>query len=577
MILTKLNIKKFRGLSNISLDFQTGLNAVCGKNGIGKTTVVDTVLWLLADETLVYGGTNADNLDKNAPKDEIEVEGVFTKDDGTELTFKRLYKAKYTKDGEFSDYTNELYINNAKYTVKDYTIRIYQELGLNTDFIIKGFNDIRALMDFDYFGSIDYKKAREKLEKILNISSDEELVSSERYAPIRNDLKALLYDVSKAKTMYNKDVKGYETELAKKEAVLEEKEKASKNVVDTNKIKELENNLAEIEAQNFEFSEDYNNAKKELEQAYTDSQNNASRFETYKHDILVLKQQNENLINQAKKLKFDFDATKEQAIAIRGSVMKCPNCQYELNGDEVKKKLVDLTGKLNEIKKKNEELLKNETLTKFKEVMANYDKQTKEFVEVGEHLDNKIKTLTNQLYVEDEKYKQFEILKAQKTASIKAELQVLYAQSNTEDLTPYKDEIKKLKDNLAKTELKLELLDEYKEKKIRFIQEKASTIFPNIEFVLVEVSNSGAVSQTCKATYKGVDYLGLNDAQRIIIGIQIIEDIRKAFGVKETLPIIVNKLGDLDNTNKKGIINYTTCQILATYSSNDEQIKIINI
>jgi len=291
----------------------------------------------------------------------------------------------------------------------------------------------------------------------------------------------------------------------------------------------------------------------------------------------VLKQQNENLINQAKKYKFDFDAIKEQALAIKGSVVKCPNCQYELNKDDINKKLVDLTGKLAEIKKKNEELLKNETLVKFKQVMADYDKQTKQFVEVGENLDNKIKALTNQLYTEDEKYKQFEILKAQKEASIKAELQVLYAQSNTEDLTPYKEEIKKLKDSIANTELKLELLEEYKEKKVKFIQEKASTIFPNIEFILVEISNSGAVSQTCKATYKGVDYLGLNDAQKIIIGIQIIEDLRKAFGVKETLPIIVNKLGDLDNTNKKGIKNYTSCQILATYSSNDEEIKIVNI
>lgn len=577
MKLTKLLIKNFRGVSNLELDFADGVNVVCGKNGIGKTTVVDSVLWLLADETIVYGGTNSENLNKNNLKEEVEVTGIFTKDDGTELEFKRIYKQKYSKEGQFSDYSNELYINNAKYNVKEYNIRIYKEIGLDTDFIIKGFNDIRALMDFDYFGNIDYKKAREKLEKILNISSDDELGSKEEYEPIRKDLKALLYDTAKANTMYNKEIKENQLLLEKKEAVLEEKQKNLAKKVDQEKIEELKKQLDEVSKHEFEFSADYDDKRNKLAKLREEQEKNYSAYESFKQSFNTLRTQNENLLNQVKHLKNEFDAYKDQYETVKNSITVCPNCKYELNKEEINKKLVSIGSKAKETKDKLIELSKNEVFVKYKETSNNYDAQTKDYVEKDKTLSQSINELVASLKEEDEKYKQFEILKAQKETSLKTELNILSIQGESENLTPYIEEIAKIKENIANAELKGQLLEEFKKDKIEYIKQKTSTIFPDIDFVLVEISSSGAVSQTCKATYKGVDYLGLNDAQRIIIGVQVIECIRKAFNITETLPIIINKFGDLDNENKRGIKKYTNCQILTTYSSSDEKIKIMNI
>ena len=65
MKIENLKIESFRGLKDLEFNFKDGLNLFSGSNGIGKSTVIDAIMWVLCDETLVYGKQSADNRNQN--------------------------------------------------------------------------------------------------------------------------------------------------------------------------------------------------------------------------------------------------------------------------------------------------------------------------------------------------------------------------------------------------------------------------------------------------------------------------------------------------------------------------------
>ena len=575
MYLTKLKITKFRKLENLEFDFSKDkINILIGNNGIGKTTVLDSILWLIADETLIYGKTNADNLDKNKPNDCLCVEGIFRKDDPNntdELVLKREFKPKFTKDGEFADYSNKLYINNAEYSVKDYTARLYQEIGFNTDYVTKSFNDFMALCDFDYLGRIDYKKSREKIEKLLDISNAESIVEQEKYSPIAKDLKAVLFDTSKVTTLYNKELSNANAECAKFEALIIEQENAPKN--NFRPIQEIQDEIAKLQESNFDHSEAYKNAVQEIAKARETRQEYEDKLVEKNNAFNVLDSQNTNLKKTMDAYKQKFEMEKARFITIKNSVSKCPNCGYELNGDIIKKQLTDIQKELKDIQQKAVELSNNDVFIKFKKASDDFEAFKKEYVKVDSDYNDVMAKYHDLIAEEDEKANQFDILKNQKIATLQGELNTVCKLSNTDNLVEYNRCLNEAKKKVAFVEVQKQLLEEYKQERIDFVQEQVAKVFPNIDFLLIEVSNSGAISQTCKATYKGVDYLGLNDGQKIKIGIEIIEDLRKAMQVKETLPIFINKISDLSNSNKKALRKLTNAQIFSTYPTDENEIK----
>ena len=56
-----LKINSFRGLQNLEFENFENINVFCGENQLGKTTVIDSIMWVLCDETLVNGKQDSDN------------------------------------------------------------------------------------------------------------------------------------------------------------------------------------------------------------------------------------------------------------------------------------------------------------------------------------------------------------------------------------------------------------------------------------------------------------------------------------------------------------------------------------
>ncbi len=575
MVIKNLNITKFRAVENVALDFSEGINAIGGDNGVGKTTIVDSILWVLADETLKCGKTNNSNLDDNDNKKPVVVEMLIEKANGVTLNLKREYQALFKPDGSFKDYSNKFYINDASYTSKEYFNRLKTEFGLSSCPEVKGFNVIRALIDFDYFGTIEYKIAREFIEKILKLESPEDIINQEKYRLIKTDLIGQNYDIAKTKTMLNKnhDIKEYE--IDKLVSNINEKRK-SIEPIDTNKLQELQtayNNLLKLE---FQHTPDYFSAKDSLKNMYEKSNLLYAEIDKMKKDLRQKEYEQEQLAKPIEEKRKEVERLREKFIAVSKTVTRCPKCQYELNGEEIKKTLSDITLKGKTIKAELEQLqakvgnVNNEDLEKQKNFIEQKENEYKAIVNEQNALNEKLSKLIDD---EEIKARSFNNEKQEKLNAISQEINEMKAKGNSNDIDKLEQDLENLKNELAKIDVKKQLVIDFEKEKINAIQNRVDGVFPGIDFVLTEVSDRGAETKTCKPTYKNVDYQRLNDGQRIMIGFEIIKDLNNELGIEDTLPIIFDRLRDLSQNNVMSLKDYTS-QLFTTFVNNDTNIKL---
>ena len=581
MKLIELNIENFRNLKNLSFEFSTGKQSiiVCGKNGIGKSTIIDSILWLLCDETLVYGCQNDDNLDKNDRSKPVNISARFLKDNGDELVLKRILTPKFTKSGAFSKYENEFEINGAEYSVKQYFTRLKNEefgIKVENDPEVSSFNTLRSILDIDYLNTIKYQVAREKIEKILKITKNEEFINKPEYSIIKDDLKAQLFDIAKIKSKYNKQKDAIETNINH----LNKNYDALKNAykpLDTVELEKLENQKAQISAMEYENSIEYKSAMqknnelneklKVAEKEFVVAENKYNSLLREYNTLLKSKEQDENKIENLK----------QKFITVRDSVNKCPKCQYELNGNDIKKKL-------NEINVEGQAL--NENVKSYKEKISKYDLNAIEqdyktaknnYNSIVKEIQSASDNLRDIITKEDNQSRIFYNEKMMKISEIDSKINELKSQSNVSVLEVKENELKVVRKELGEIETKIEVIKDFEKNKNNIVNNRIKEVFPTLDFRLWEESDTGTITNTCKVYLKNVGYEGINTGHRILVGIEIIKALRNVLGVKESLPIIFDDVSNLDKENFEKIKNETKNQIITTYVSEDNEINIINI
>ena len=126
MKLTKLEILNFKGLKSFELNLN-GDVVIRGDNATGKTTVFDSVCWLLfGKDSLDRADFEIKTLEAGEPVHKVnhEVTGTFTLDEGGTVELKRVYREKYSspRGGEITltGHTTDYFVDGVPKKEKEY-------------------------------------------------------------------------------------------------------------------------------------------------------------------------------------------------------------------------------------------------------------------------------------------------------------------------------------------------------------------------------------------------------------------------------------------------------------------------
>lgn len=127
MRLLKLELLNFKGLEQFEFEFEGLSTTIRGDNATGKTTLFDSMCWLL------FGKDSLDKSDfqiktiRNGeviPKVNHEVTGTFKLDDGRTVELKRVFREKYSSprggDVQLTGHTTDYFIDGVPSKEKEY-------------------------------------------------------------------------------------------------------------------------------------------------------------------------------------------------------------------------------------------------------------------------------------------------------------------------------------------------------------------------------------------------------------------------------------------------------------------------
>lgn len=620
MRIKNLKINSFRGLENIEFNLDEKLNVFSGDNRLGKTTIIDSAMWVLCDETLVNGKQDSDNRNMHDLKKELNV--ILEMDNGVIL--ERKYRDIWVEDEDgnlrYSRTDNQFYINGAKYKKEEYFDFIKESIGLTKIIKTKDFNLLRGIIDYNYYSNIDYKIARKFTEELMDLKTDFELLSQEEFKHIQVDMQVLKYDIGKCANKYkiefekvDKEIKDKENlvkelsksindkELAKGERLFEERKLLlNDNVLENSDYKALEQLLEEnrvnIQEEEKNVLTSLNNAKNESNELITKGNKCNSDIEICNTQIANLEKEKVWLNDCCiKKYEIEIYHLKNEKF---GKVI-CPHCQGLVNEEQQKvfekniiSKIKDRENEINVVKNKITQIdgeIKsiNLEIENVKKDLNNYRKQ---YVEC----DKTIKQLNSEME-NNTKIKELLLKKEELTNNIKEfinnynteknikineltiELDKLSSMlENKNNVEKYKVEIQELKKKKAYLDMQRELVKDFKDLKRNMIKENTNKVFPNINIEIIEENeNTGSTKDVCYATLKGVEYKAINDGHRYLVGITIIEDIKRALGLQD-LPIIFDKFADIGKETLKEIQKITKSQIITTFVSDNNTILLNN-
>lgn len=126
MKLTKLELLNFKGLKSFAININ-GDVVIRGDNATGKTTVFDSVCWLLfGKDSLDRADFEIKTLEAGEPIHKVnhEVTGTFTLDEGGTVELKRVYREKYSspRGGEvtLTGHTTDYFVDGVPKKEKEY-------------------------------------------------------------------------------------------------------------------------------------------------------------------------------------------------------------------------------------------------------------------------------------------------------------------------------------------------------------------------------------------------------------------------------------------------------------------------
>lgn len=437
--LQSITLENFKGIKEFTAFFGKE-TTIKGANATGKSTLVDSFLWLLT-------GKDSENRadfeiktvdEKNDPIHHLQhsVTGVLDID-GESVVLKRVYQEIWRKtQGEQEAHLagNEtLYFwNDVPLKQKEYSAKINDLIQPDI---------LKLITNPFYFVSLKKDIRRAMLIDIANVPSSESLLASDKYEELQNYLSGKSIQDFKKEVAYKK--KGYNEELksipgkiqertamipselpdfAKISSEISKREKELKDIdasisdlnkqveednklftANQKKIRELQSQVTKIEN---DTRADFNKKSSDKRERINDLR---SKIETQKNEIPRISTSITDLEDKIKikeKEKSDklaeWYTENEKELTITDD-FNCPTCGQSLPEEMREKKVETLTASFNLDKTKKLDLIVKDGNT-IKEAIASYEKNIEGYKSKQKECEDKIKSLQDDLVVaENEK------------------------------------------------------------------------------------------------------------------------------------------------------------------------------
>lgn len=415
MKLTKLELLNFKGLKSFAININ-GDVVIRGDNATGKTTVFDSVCWLLfGKDSLDRADFEIKTLDGGEPIHKVnhEVTGTFTLDEGGTVELKRVYREKYssprggevTLTGHTTDYfvdgvpkkekeykeivnslvdenifkliTNPLYFNET-YSWQNRRKLLLEMCGdISDEDVIASHDDLKALTDILSGHSVDdhrkvvaSKKATINKElDMLPVRIDEALLGKPE---VTADPEVLRINID----TLNADIEKLEND----KALLQN----GHSIVD--KRAELKNVQRKIMARETELQIEYKKQSalksNEYDSVVAEIHNMTSKLKDVRRRRIDANKEIDYLQNAVNELSLEFEAINKEAFTIDIDT-NCPTCGQPLPEDQIKSSRDKAELNFNKQKSKRlEEInnmigLKNNAIANIKEKLQELDAESK--------------------------------------------------------------------------------------------------------------------------------------------------------------------------------------------------------
>jgi DNA repair exonuclease SbcCD ATPase subunit len=153
---------------------------------------------------------------------------------------------------------------------------------------------------------------------------------------------------------------------------------------------------------------------------------------------------------------------------------------------------------------------------------------------------------------------------ADQQAIIGKESMLEYARQRVEAL---REDARNAAECLEAIEKMLVLMDEYSRYKTRFVEDSINGLFRIARFRLFREQANGGVEDRCDVVHDGVPYISVNNGMKINLGIDIINTLSTAYGVR--VPLFVD--------NAESVTKLESCNsqiIRLVVSENDKELRV---
>lgn len=385
IVIRQLTLLNFKGIRNLTVDFDVNETNIFGYNGTGKTTIFDAFTWLLfGKDSKDRKDFNIKTLDaNNQPIERIPHEVTACIElNGEEINLKKCYNEVWTKKRgsaveTFNGHSVECYYNDVPCSVTEYAKKIAElcdeqvfKLITNPLYFTAQKKDYQRTMLFRLAGDVTnddvlarYPEFSELVAMLSGKTLEElkrEVQSKKRKIKDGIDTIPARIDERKRDMPEPQDWAKLEVENAELERQLVEidgqiadRSKAYSEV--TRHKQEIARQLSEVKsaitAREYELKDkllaEYNQGKRENENAVSRvaTLNNERKYKSISQqraekELADLKEERERLISEWRNIK-------GETLAIDEDNFVCPTCKRPLEADDIEAKKEQMTADFN--------------------------------------------------------------------------------------------------------------------------------------------------------------------------------------------------------------------------------------